>query len=516
MIIKPISRLPARFRFLCALALGAISATGFAPIGAWPVLIACFALLMALVRSAPSRGGAFWTGWAFGWGQFSISLSWMAHAFTYQDAMPAYYGWFAAPLLSLYFALYPALASLFAWQLGRSNRMVFAVAMAASWIVTEWLRGTMLTGFPWNPLSVAFVDVGAAGSILGMYGLSGLVVLAAGSVTLISAKQWRAAGTLFVLPALALLANLVTLAAPNDHPAKMRLHIVQPNIGQQDKYRADYEAQNLAKLQRLTTAGGADSPRLILWPEAAVPDKLGQPDAEAAAARARIAAMMRLGDVLMTGADTIYTQTIRHAYYNEVKWIGAANSSFTLDATGKILDRYDKAHLVPFGEYLPMRALLVPLGLSRLVPGTLDFWPGPGPRTQTIPGFGKIGTQICYEIIFSGAVVDPANRPDFIFNPSNDAWFGAWYTPQMSAQSRLRAIEEGLPVVRSTPTGVSAVIDAHGRILSALPMERPGYILTDLPPSLKPTVFARLGNIMPLGLAGLLLLIGIALRRRLR
>jgi apolipoprotein N-acyltransferase len=342
--------------------------------------------------------------------------------------------------------------------------------------------------------------------------MSGLVIMACGAITCVFAQKWLAASALFALPACALLANFGTVPGPDDRPAKMMLHIVQPNIGQQDKYRADYETENWAKLERLTMAGKLGGPRLILWPEAAVPDKLGQSDS--ASARARIAATMRPGDVILAGADTIYTQTIRHTYYNEVRWVGAANSSFMIDATGKILTRYDKAHLVPFGEYLPMRPILVPLGLSRLVPGTLDFWPGRGPLTQSVPGLGKVSTQICYEIIFSGQVVDRADRPDFIFNPSNEAWFGSWNSPQFMAQARLRAIEEGLPVIRSTPTGISAVIDAYGKILHALPNGKPGFIQANLPPARPATFFALHGNIIPLGFAVLLLLIGIALRRR--
>jgi apolipoprotein N-acyltransferase len=124
-----------------------------------------------------------------------------------------------------------------------------------------------------------------------------------------------------------------------------------------------------------------------------------------------------------------------------------------VDAAGTIRAGYAKAHLVPYGEYLPMRPLLTPLGLSRLVPGSLDFWPGPGPRTLDLGPWGRAGVQVCYEIVFSGAVVDRVHRPDYIFNPSNDGWFGASGPPQHLAQTRLRAIEEGLPVLRSTTNG---------------------------------------------------------------
>jgi apolipoprotein N-acyltransferase len=196
--------------------------------------------------------------------------------------------------------------------------------------------------------------------------------------------------------------------------------------------------------------------------------------------------------------------------------IGAYNSLFALDAGGRILGRYEKAHLVPYGEYLPMRSVLSTIGLSRLVPGDVDFWSGPGPRTLNVAGFGKAGIQICYEIIFSGQVIDAANRPDFLFNPSNDAWFGRWGPPQHLAQARLRAAEEGIPVIRSTPTGISAVIDADGRLLHSLPWREPGVITAALPAPQGPTLFARFGNILPLLFAALLLGGGFALARRRR
>jgi apolipoprotein N-acyltransferase len=152
--------------------------------------------------------------------------------------------------------------------------------------------------------------------------------------------------------------------------------------------------------------------------------------------------------------------------------------------------------------------------LSRLAPGEVDFQPGPGPRTVALSDWGKVGFQLCYEIIFSGEVVDRRNRPDFIFNPSNDAWFGAWGPPQHLAQARLRAAEEGLPVIRSTPTGISALIDARGRVVKSLPWRTAGYFDAALPPPAShPTLFARLGNLIPLLIGFALVIAAIALGR---
>jgi apolipoprotein N-acyltransferase len=282
------------------------------------------------------------------------------------------------------------------------------------------------------------------------------------------------------------------------------LRIVQPNIGQQDKHVDSFNAVNFRKLEQMTGAPGAE-PRLILWPEAAVPDYLE----EDAGARVRIASLLGPKDVLLTGGVAL-------EYGADGRVAGARNSVFALMPDGRLTGRYDKAHLVPYGEYLPMRPVLSAIGLSRLVPGDIDFWPGPGPRSLAVPGFGKIGFQVCYEMIFSGHVVDRTNRPAFIFNPSNDAWFGSWGPPQHLAQAQLRAMEEGLPIVRSTPTGISAIIDATGRVEKALPYQRAGAIESYLPPALPPTLFAQFGNALPLIFAAVLAFVGIALRRALR
>jgi apolipoprotein N-acyltransferase len=215
------------------------------------------------------------------------------------------------------------------------------------------------------------------------------------------------------------------------------------------------------------------------------------------------------GDVLVTGGIGLTSSDGRTLD-------GATNSVFAIAPGGRLIGRYDKAHLVPYGEYLPMRPLLSSIGLSRLAPGNLDFDDGPGPRTIALPGFGRMGVQVCYEIIFSGEVADRTHRPDFIFNPSNDAWFGRWGPPQHLAQARLRAAEEGLPVIRATPTGISAVIDADGRLLKSLPWKTAGRIDTTIPAARAPTLFARAGNIIPVLFGFLLLIAAIAVGRSRR
>jgi apolipoprotein N-acyltransferase len=291
------------------------------------------------------------------------------------------------------------------------------------------------------------------------------------------------------------------------------VRIVQPNIGQQDKWRPGFDDIAARRLDLLSIEGPPVT-RLLFWPEAAVTNPLSDQRADARwqthDERLRATRSLAAGDLLLTGGIGLTSS-------DGLRLDGATNSVFVLAPLGRIIGRYDKAHLVPYGEYLPMRPLLSAIGLSRLAPGDLDFKSGPGPRTVTLPDGIKVGFQLCYEIIFSGEVVDRANRPHFIFNPSNDAWFGAWGPPQHLAQARLRAAEEGLPVIRSTPTGISALIDAKGGVIGSIPLGRAGVIDGALPlPAASLTPFARAGKIIPIALGFLLIIAAIAVGRSRR
>jgi apolipoprotein N-acyltransferase len=498
---------------IAALAAGAASAFAFQPIGWWPLMVVALGVMCELIARAGSLKRALLIGWMFGLGQFAISLNWIATAFTFQAKMPPSLGWVAVALLSLYLAIYPAMAAGLAWRFGEKNRLALVLALAGGWAVTEWLRATMFTGFAWNPAGVALVDgsLRHASTIIGTYGLSALVAMAGGGLWLAIRRSLAGLAILAGILLVGFVGQLAGLPSSSQGPP---IRVVQPNIGQQDKWRPGFEGETYRRLERLTVQGEPVQ-RLIFWPEAAVTDPLedgrlaGRKLAEDERLRATRA--MGPGDILITGALSLTSR-------DGVNVDGATNSIYILEPLGRIRGRYDKAHLVPYGEYLPMRPLLSSIGLSRLAPGDIDFADGPGPRTIMLPGeWGKVGFQLCYEIIFSGQVVDRRDRPDFIFNPSNDAWFGRWGPPQHLAQARLRAAEEGLPVIRSTPTGISAVIDRSGSIVSQIPLGAAGTIDGELPPPTDaPTLFARLGNVIPLTLAFLLLGAAIALSRRPR
>jgi apolipoprotein N-acyltransferase len=532
--VQKISALLHRFPRWSAIGAGALSAYGFAPWGLWPLTLACFALLIHLIAHAQNTKRAFAIGWLFGVGHFTFGNQWIAVAFTFQAAMPIWLGYIAVVGLALYLAVYPALAASGAYGLRRFSAKIVGqfradesdvaeaslqtlpliLAFAGLWILTEWLRSWVFTGYVWNPLAVGFVshwfDLWLP--TIGTYGVGGLMILASGAMALLGSRHWKSGFALAAIVGVAIVSSAKIYVTEPSLSARTAVTVVQPNISQADKYAPGYDALNFAKLAMHSRPLPAQAPRLILWPEAAIPDYLedgypyryyyGQPGESAAGARARLTTLMADEDVLVTGANRLI--------FEKGALVAARNSVAMMDAYGRILGHYDKAHLVPYGEYLPLPWLLKPLGLARLVPGSLDFWPGPGARTMTVTVDGKpvkIGMQICYEMIFSGQTVDRKNRPDFIFNPSNDAWFGTIGPPQHLAQARLRAIEEGLPVIRSTPTGISAIIDADGRILQSLPLGTDGRIDAFLPRAKAPTLFAQFGNIIPLALAGLLVLL---------
>ena len=510
-----------------ALLLGLVSATGFQPLHLWPLGLAAMGALVWLLFRQESKRAAFIVGWLFGVSHFTLTNNWIATAFTYQAEMPAALGWAAVPLLSLYLAVWPALAALGAWMIAaRRGFPAFTLAFGALWIAAEWLRSWVFTGYIWGPFSMMLLGdwerPGIAATLpwTGTYALSGLAVAVSGLLAwLVSHRRWIALGV-----SVAVLGAAMLIPTGEGREGVLNVTLVQPNLRQEeldDPTKFEEQFQRIATLSRPEQPGAT---RLVLWPESGVPDYLreGYPQryyiqmtagGDPAFARYRIGQTIGDGSLLLTGAVDLEIGEVD----GRERAVGAYNAITPIDAEGNLGQRYSKAHLVPYGEYLPMRALLEPLGMSRLVAGSLDFNPGPGPQTIDLGAYGKAGMQICYEIIFSGEVTERGNRPDYIFNPSNDGWFGAWGPPQHLAQARMRAIEEALPVLRSTTTGISAIIDARGVVRDHIARHRADRIDTLVPPAGEPTLFSRLGHWLTL-LWGIALLLAsvVVMRVRLR
>ncbi|WP_082836094.1 apolipoprotein N-acyltransferase [Croceicoccus bisphenolivorans] len=529
------SRIVRHFRSLppplLAFAAGAVAATGFRPLSLWTLTLAALAMLLGLLANCNKASHAALVGWLFGVGHFWLGNTWIATAFTYQAEMPAWLGWIAVFLLSLYLAVYPMLAALGAWFIARrGGTITLALALAGCWIVAEWLRAWVFSGFAWNPLgAVTLGSFGRPGLALlapwlGTYALSGLTVLLGG------AWYWAAIafrrGAPPWKPSLAAIFPVILMMAPFPPPGQgegsLPFRLVQPDIRQEVLNEPLHFEANFIQTAVLSgPAASQDDTTLFLWPESGVPDYLrpGYPRryyvattyaADPDAARKRIGDVVGPGGMLLTGTVDLVLNA------EGTRAAGAKNVVTAIGPDGAIAGSYAKAHLVPYGEYLPMRSILEPLGLSRLVAGSLDFLAGPGPRTLDLGKWGQAGVQICYEIVFSGEVVDRDSRPDYIFNPSNDGWFGSWGPPQHLAQARLRAIEEGLPVLRATTTGISAVIDAGGVVRQHAPLQTATRLDGKVPPALAPTLFARLGNVLPLGWAILLIVAAVVASRRAR
>jgi len=480
--------------FAASVLAGAVYALGFAPLGIFPFLLAGLAALVLLLDGAarhPSPLRRFAAlGWGFGFGQFVLGMHWIFYPFLVDPIAHAWQIPFVALLFPGGLALFAALAcaaASFYWR-GRARLLVLAVCYA----IAEWLRGHVLTGLPWN-LPVygwgASLGILQSSAIFGAYGLSLLTVLFGFSLADIFAEKRsaRLAAAMTALFAVFWIGGDVHLAAsaPKNVPG-VRLRLVQPNIPQNEKYLRALIRRNWNRLIELSARPAALPPTIIVWPEAAPPVLLQR----APEALDEIAALIGTDKLLMTGNERVQfaADGTRQVF----------NGVFIFGAGAAPIATYDKFHLVPFGEYLPFDATLRALGITKLVGFPGSFAAGDGPHTVKLPGAPAVGPLICYEILFPGAVIGRGEaRPGWLVNVTDDSWFGPWAGPrQHLLAARVRAIEEGLPVARAANTGISAVVDAQGRIVAALGLDRTGIVDAPLPMAASQTLYARYGDLL--------------------
>ncbi len=487
-------------RFGLAFLLGALATAAFAPLYAIPVLLLSFPGLILLLEASPTRKGAFGVGWFFGFGHFLTGFYWVANALAIAGAPPA-----AAIALPLGMALYSGLAGLLYRMVGRmvpSRVLLFALC----WALAEWLRGHVITGFPWNLAGYAWAFSDAMtqfASVAGAYGMTLITVaIAATPVALVGRPRSDAAARRApALGAAAVLAlfmfGAVRLATADAEPeGRPVVRAVQPDIAQDEKWLPQNFHRNFTDHLALSEGPGNDAVDLFAWSEAAVPYQLDLDEA----GRQRIAQVGRPGAVVVTGFPRVEEDPDgRTRYYNSMIFIGEG---------GRTLALFDKAHLVPFGEYVPLKGLFraldaafQALGLGirfqKVVQGGGDFVPGAGPKVIHLPGLPPVSPLICYEVIFPGAVTPPGERPDWLLNITNDAWYGEWAGPlQHLAIARYRSVEEGLPMLRAAGTGISAIIDAHGRVIADLGIGKRGIVDGRLPAPIAPTLYARFGDVV--------------------
>jgi apolipoprotein N-acyltransferase len=470
---------------LGAAAAGACLVLALPPFSILPLAIIAFSAFALLLQSAPPLR-ALGIGFLFGLGQFVPGLFWITESFQVEAQR---FGWIALPAvigLSSLLSVFPALACAFAARMVQSG-LPPALSLATCWMAFEWLRGHVFTGFPWNLAAYTLADwpvAAQSAALVGSYGLGFLLVLLASLTAQLlgrdgdqNLRRLRLTGLTAI--AIGLLGfGAVRLGLSDPDPERgTQIRIVQPNIEQSEKWDEAERTTNIMRLTYLSARSGSFD--LLLWPETAWQGFL----AEDTGARTMLSWLLPETGVLLTGSPERDGTGVEAIYRNSI---------LTITPDGEVLTRYAKHHLVPFGEYVPWRSLLP---FTRLVESLGDFTPGPGPRTLAIGPHPYVGAAICYEAIFPGHVVDDAIRPDWIFNATNDAWFGTTIGPwQHLASVRMRAIEEGLPLVRAANTGVSAIIDAYGRTRAMLELGKAGIIDGLLPQSLPSTAYARFGD----------------------
>jgi apolipoprotein N-acyltransferase len=493
-------------RYGTAFLLGAIATLAMPPWYLLPLMVVGLVGLVWLLDGANSGRRALFVAWVWGFGHFVVGCYWIMEAYF---VPPADFVAFGPPMvlgLAALLAVFVSLAAYVArlvvhrWPSRFQGwRRVVPLAVAIS--VGEWMRSWVMTGFPWSPLGQvwAFSDAMLqSASLWGVHGLGLLTLLICMLPAALGDRQadgarriaWLGGALAPVLLVVLLFAGgLWRLAQPVPGGEGPLVRLVQPNTPQGEKWRPELRDRHLAELIALTRQPGARPPQHVIWPETAVPFLLNT----SADYLRLVGATAPQGGFLITGAPRAESGGAPVTAPRRV-W----NSLHVIDGQGAIRATYDKAHLVPFGEYLPLRNVLPILGDTI---GRGSFEAGPGPATveaTPLPAFGGI---ICYEVIFSGAVVDRAHRPRWMLNLTNDSWFGTSSGPfQHLVSARLRVVEEGLPMIRVANTGVSAVIDARGRVLASLGMEQKGIIDHAIPPALPPTPYVRFGLAGWLGL----------------
>jgi apolipoprotein N-acyltransferase len=456
--------------FLIAFIAGALSALGFAPFFWVPLTFFGFSVFYyaLCVYPFPRSAIVFWYGWFFGLGFFAVGLYWIAlsmHVDWY------HFGWLFP------FALFGVPAGLavnigivaYLTDLIKGKDILNYFAFGVFWSIFEWIRGQIFPVFPWLLLSDIWLfslQISQSLSVIGSYGL-GLVTVYLVTLPALARKDYILGG-LLCLSLLWVAGEYRLKQHATQYYSDLTLYLIQPNIPQEQKWDRALIQQNLQKLYRMSQ-NQLEEQLFIIWPESAVPFPLHN---ESPLAR-ELAELLKTQDYLAFG-------TLRLMHEGDSKTL--YNSIITINSQGRIVGVYDKSHLVPFGEYIPLRPI-IPNWITKLTYGPLDYTPGSGPRTLYLPHLPGFSPLICYEIIFPGRVTARhVFDTSWILNLTNDGWYLNSSGPYQHFQmARARAIEEGLPVVRVANTGISGVIDPYGRILKSLAYGKEGVIIQVLP-----------------------------------
>ena len=485
-------------------AFGVMAAMALPPVYFLVLLIPAFTGLLWTVEESPGMARSFSGGWWFGFGYTAAGLSWIGSAF-FIDAPQ--FGWMA-PIaiggMAAGMALFTGAATALSHLVFDKRTMTAVgrvIVFSAMWTLMEWVRGWALTGFPWNLTGTVWVASDSMiqlAAVTGVYGLSLLTIAAAAMPAVLAVQGSSSRPRRRWIPVLAAFAVIgavwtggqVRLASASFEAVPgVNLRLVQPNIPQALKWKRELRRSHVIKQLDMsrrpaTTGSGSTPPKPpthIIWAETSVPYIL----ADTPGLTQVLAGALPPGGLMIVGAPRATPPGVTPRRI----W----NSLQAIDGKGQVKGTYDKHHLVPFGEYVPFRDILP---IEKLTAGRQDFSPGPGVRTLSFDGLPPVSPLICYEVIFSGNVADAENRPQWILNLTNDGWFGQSFGPyQHFAAARLRAVEEGLPLVRVANTGISGVIDGYGRTVKRLGLGLEGVVDSPLPVALvQRTPFSRFGG----------------------
>ena len=459
-------------RYGLAFLLGGVATLALPPVYAFPLLFAVFPPLLWMLEATKRKRESFAVGWWFGFGYFIFGLYWIGNALLVFAAKFAWMLPFASAGLPAFLAVFCGTATLAARYahspLGR------AILFAVAWTAVEWIRGHALTGFPWNLIGYAWA--GSDGMIqlaalVGIYGVGFAVVLSACLPAALATASGprRIAIAALAIPVVAWTGGTARLATVDGvrYVDGVGLRIVQSDIPQREKWAREFQERNLRQFLDLSLRDRPDWVTHVIWPETAATFFLDDDPGR----RRTLAAAAPPDGLLLTGAPR---RVARRG--------GVANAMLAIADSGRIVARYDKFHLVPFGEYVPFAGILP---IDKITHGRTGFTPGYGVQSLALPGLPVLSPLICYEVIFPGEVALASARPEWLLNLTNDAWYGVSAGPhQHLAQARVRAVEEGLPLVRAAYTGISAVVDPYGRVLASRGLYEAGWIDSRLPRAL--------------------------------
>ncbi|HLY59086.1 MAG TPA: apolipoprotein N-acyltransferase [Stellaceae bacterium] len=466
-----------------ALALGVAAAGAMPPFNLVPLLLATFPGLVWLLDGAGSKRHAFFDGWLWGMGFFVPSLYWIAYSLFVDIGQFWWMVPFAVLGLPAYLSLYVGAACCAAWATTRREGLGRIAAFAGWWAVGEWFRGHLLTGFPWLLVGYAWsgdapalLAVLQSASLVGIYGLSFATVLVAALPARLAdpaplGRRIAPAAIGLAVAAAAGAWGASRLASGEDPTVPgVTVRIVSTDL----PHRADWDpkavAEDFRTVRSLARSPGLDGVQISAWPEGVVDAPLNR-DADA---RAAVVPGVPPGGLVLTG--TIHAE-------GQGRDLRVWNSVMAETGEAAVIGIYDKHHLVPFGEFVPFHEWL---SFSQIASSRFDFSTGPGPATLDLPGLPPVAPIICYEAIFPGEVVDESHRPGWMLNVTDDGWFGRSIGPEQHfAIARVRAVEEGLPLVRAANGGISGLVDAHGRRVASLPLGQPGVLDLRLPGALQ-------------------------------